>query len=56
MRLITIVLALITLITLLVVHEGGRTMAQPSDAVKRTIPPVDREIPAQIETATFALG
>ena len=55
MRLITIVLALISLTTLLIIQEGG-TMAQPYDAVKRSIPPVDREIPAQIETATFALG
>ena len=55
MRLITIVLALISLTTLLIIQEG-ETMAKPSDAVKRSIPPVDREIPAQIETATFALG
>lgn len=55
MRLIKIFLVLISLTTLLIIQVGG-TMAQPSEAVKRNIPPVDKKIPAQIETATFALG
>jgi len=56
MRLITIVLALITFMTLLMIREGGRTMAEHSKLVNERIPPVDRDSPAQIETATFALG
>jgi len=55
MRLIKIVMALITLTTLLIIQEGG-TMVQPSEVIKRNIPSVDKDIPAQIETATFALG
>ena len=55
MRLLKVVLTLITLTALLMIQEGG-TMAQPSKALKGSIPPIDKNIPTQIETATFALG
>jgi hypothetical protein len=55
MRLIAIVLALMTLTTLLMIQEG-RIMAQNFEIAKGDIPPVDRDIPENIETATFALG
>ena len=51
----TIAQALAALITLLVIQVGG-TMAKPYETEKINIPPVDRNVPAQIETATFALG
>jgi hypothetical protein len=36
--------------------RGERNM-EGTDALNRTeIPPIDRKIPAQVETATFALG
>ncbi len=55
MKLIAIILTLISLSTILIIQVGG-PMAQPSDSIKRSIPPVDKEIPAKIETATFGLG
>ena len=56
MRLITIILAFMTLMALIMIREGSRTMAENSEAVNKNIPLVDRDIPAKIETATFALG
>ena len=56
MQLRTAALTLIPLITILLLGEGGRTMAKPLETIRSSIPPIDRHIPAKSETATFAMG
>ena len=38
--------------------KGGNTMAQTGHlkAINVVLPPIDKDVPAVIETATFALG
>ena len=56
MRLSALLIAFAAFITLLLIHEGGITMAEHHKILNEQIPPIDKNIPAQIETATFALG
>ena len=56
MRSRTVLISIIALITLLLIYEGGITMAERHEILHEKIPPVDKSIPAHIETATFALG
>ena len=43
---------------ILMAGKGGNTMAQTEhlEVINVVIPPIDSEVPAVIETATFALG
>lgn len=53
-----VTLALVSMFIFFASEKGGNimAMAKPEEALNTSIPPVDINIPAKIETATFALG
>lgn len=53
-----VVLGLVSMSLFFAFNKGGNTMAmgKPQQILDTAIPPVDLDIPAKIETATFALG